>query len=193
MVVATVAFAVPVIAGIVGAGQGGIAGTLLAPKGPRAPQVQPGDILRLALYIQALSESGLKPVVSTDPFTGNTVLSTQDQSGVLQTLLGEKFAREALAATPEEIQSVRDLQSEAIRLGRAGLLPEVGAPVLGQIAPTVRDEVVANLTTVSARVVAPGVVARRGRDLTEPKELGGPCAVANTGFSRLNCARGGFA
>ncbi len=192
MVVATVAFGVPLIAGFTTAGAGGILGQVLSPKGPRSPQVQPGDILRLALGVQALSERGLQPVVSTDPFTGDTVLSTADQAGVLQTILGEKFAREALAPTAADIREVFDFQQEAIRLGRAGLLEPglAGAPVE---TPTVRDQVVANLTVSSARVVAPGVVARRSSDLDVRSRLGGPCAGVNTGIMRLRCARGGFA
>jgi len=137
----------------------------LEPERQRFPGLSPGDILRAALSIQALSEAGLVPVASTDPFTGDLVVSTQDQSPILETLLGEKFAREALAGTPEEIAGVR----------------------------TFRDEVIGSLTTVTARVVAPGVVAKGSRDLVPSKRLGGPCAAANTGFSRLNCARGGFA
>ena len=156
---------------------------------PRSPQVQPGDILRLALEAQALSERGLQPVISTDPFTGNTVISTSDQSGILQTLLGEKFAREALAATPEEIGEVFAFQQEAIARGRAGTLFPSVAP---DPTSSTRDQVVADLFTATARVVAPGVVARRSRDLAVPGRLGGPCAAANTGFTRLRCGRGGF-
>jgi len=135
------------------------------PARERAPGISPGDLLRAALSIQALSEAGLVPVASTDPFTGDLVVSTQDQSPVLETLLGEKFAREALAGTPEEIEVVR----------------------------TFRDEVVDRLATPTARVVGPGVVSRGTRDVAVSTRLGGPCAGLNTGFSRINCERGGFA
>lgn len=135
------------------------------PERQRLPGITPGDILRGALAIQALSERGLVPVASTDPFTGDLVISTQDQSSVLETLLGEKFARETLAATPEELDEVL----------------------------TFRDQVIQSLSTPTARVIAPGVVSRGSRDAATSKRLGGPCAAANTGFSRLNCARGGFA
>jgi len=134
------------------------------PERERAPGIKPGDLLRAALQIQALSERGLVPVASTDPFTGNLVVSTEDQSPILETLLGEKFAREELAPGPEEIQEVR----------------------------SARDAVVRALAMPTARVVAPGVVARRSSDLARRRQIGGPCAAANTGFSRLNCARGGF-
>lgn len=136
----------------------------LEPERQRFPGIKPGDLLRAALQIQSLSEAGLQPVTSTDPFTGDLVVSTVDQGPVLETLLGEKFARETLAATPEDVAEVR----------------------------TFREQVVASLATPTARVVAPGVVARRTSDLGKSRRLGGPCADANTGFSRLNCARGGF-
>jgi len=135
------------------------------PARDRFPGISPGDLLRAALQIQALSESGLVPVASTDPFTGDLVVSTQDQSPVLETLLGEKFAREALAGTPEEIEEVR----------------------------TFRDEVVDRLAMPTARVAGPGVVSKGSRDVVVSRRLGGPCAGLNTGFSRINCERGGFA
>lgn len=135
------------------------------PERQRFPGIKPGDLLKAALAIQSLSERGLVPVASTDPFSGDLVVSTADQAPVLQTLLGERFAREELRATPEEVEEVR----------------------------TFRDAVVDSLAMPTARVVAPGVVARRTSDLGKISRLGGPCAGANTGFNRLNCARGGFA
>jgi len=135
------------------------------PERERFPGIKPGDLLKAALDIQALSEAGQVPVASTDPFTGDLVVSTADQGPVLETLLGERFAREELRATPEEVGEVL----------------------------TFREEVVRNLAVPTARVVAPGVVARRTSDLAKVSRLGGPCAGANTGFYRLNCARGGFA
>lgn len=137
----------------------------LEPERQRSPGLAPGDILRAALAIQALSEAGLVPVASTDPFTGDLVVSTKDQTPVLETILGEKFARETLAATPGEVEEVR----------------------------TFRDQVIDSLSTPTARVIGPGVVSRGSRAPATSRRLGGPCAAANTGFSRLNCARGGFA
>lgn len=133
-----------------------------APKKERFPQIKPGDLLKAALAIQALSERGLQPVSSIDPFTGNLVVSTADQSGVLTTILGEKFAREALAPTREELDELS----------------------------IVRQQVVDSFASPTARVAAPGVVTR-GRQ-AQPRRLGGPCAGVTTGFSRLNCARGGI-
>ncbi len=135
------------------------------PERQRFPGIKPGDLLKAALAIQSLSEQGQVPVASTDPFTGDLVVSTADQGPVLETLLGERFAREELRPSPQEVEEVR----------------------------TFRDEVVSNLARPTARVVAPGVVARRTSDLGKVSRLGGPCAGANTGFNRLNCARGGFA
>lgn len=134
------------------------------PARDRFPGIKPGDILRAALAIQSLSERGLVPVSSTDPFTGDLVVSTLDQAANLETILGEKFASEALAPGPEEITEIR----------------------------TARDAVVRALAMPTARRVAPGVVARRSSDLAVGSRIAGPCAGANTGFSRLNCARGGF-
>jgi len=137
----------------------------LAPARERAPGIRPGDLLRAALSIQALSEAGLVPVASTDPFTGDLVVSTQDQSPILETLLGEKFGRETVAALSEEIVEPQ----------------------------TVRDVVVDRLAMPTAKLVAPGVVSKGSRDLVVSRRLGGPCAGLNTGFSRINCQRGGFA
>lgn len=136
----------------------------LAPRTGRFPGIKPGDLLKAALAIQALSEAGKVPVASTDPFTGDLVVSTADQAPILQTLLGERFAREELRATPAEVEEVR----------------------------TFRDEVVRSLARPTSRVVAPGVVARRASDVGRPSRLAGPCAGLNTLQSRRDCARGGF-
>ena len=135
-----------------------------APRTGRAPGIKPGDLLRAALDIQALSEAGLVPVASTDPFTGDLVVSTADQGPILETLLGERFAREELRPTPAEVE-------------------EVG---------TFRDEVIASLRRPTARVVAPGVVARRTSDVGRTSRLAGPCTGLNTLQARRDCARGGF-
>jgi len=151
----------------------------------RSPKIKPGEFLRTALEIQALSEAGQTPVLQVDPFTGGQVLSTSDQSGVVFDILGSRFASAALAGTPEESGAIfraREAFIESRRNGTA-LVPE---------GPTLRDQVIAALTTSTAKVVAPGVVERKTSSLVTPGRLGGPCAGANTGFSRLNCARGGF-
>lgn len=158
----------------------------LSNRALKSPKIRPGEFLRLALNIQALSESGLSPVISTDPFTGDTVLSTTDQLPGLFNLLGEKFAREALAPSPEEISLIGQAREQFIASAP-------GAAVAAPMAPTVREQVVAALAPSTAKVVAPGVVAKKISGMTTSSRLGGPCAAANTGFSRLNCARGGFA
>lgn len=164
-----------------------IAQNLLTPR-VRFPKVTPGEILRLALDIQALQEKRLTPVLSIDPFTGGTVLSTADQSSVLFDLLGESFARESLRGTPEESAEIFRAREELIESRRQfPVFPgEIGE------APTTRDVVTQALSTTTAKVVAPGVVDRKTSSLATSRRLGGPCAGANTGFSRLNCARGGF-
>ncbi len=157
----------------------------LSSRATKSPKIKPGDLLRLALDIQALSEQGLQPVISTDPFTGDTVLSTANQSDVLLDILGSKFASEAFAGTPADTAAILQARTEQIETRRitAAIKPDT---------PTLRDEVVAALTTTTAKVVAPGIVERKSSSLTSTSRLGGPCAAANTGFSRLNCARGGF-
>lgn len=160
----TAALGIGTIAGLTTAGQSLVAQQALQPQGEGFPRIRPGDLLRAALDIQALSERGLTPVASTDPFTGDLVVSTQDQSGVLFDILGSKFASRELAATPEEIEETRSF----------------------------RDLVVRELARPTARVLAPGVVGRRDSDLAVSRRLGGPCAAANTGFTRLRCGRGGF-
>jgi len=161
---------------------------LTAERGRRtspSPKIKPGEILKVALEIQALSERGLSPVLNTDPFTGGLVLSTTDQSAGLFDLLGERFARQALAGTPEESAAIFLAREESFKRTpvTASLVPE---------SPTVREEVVADLAPITGKLVAPGVVAKRTSGFSVSRRLGGPCAGANTGFSRLTCARGGF-
>jgi len=150
-----------------------------------SPKIKPGEFLKLALEIQALSERGLTPILSVDPFTGGTVLSTTDQSASLFNLLGERFASQALAGTPEESAAGFALREAFIQTA-----PGFPNPVPEQT--TVRDQVVAALSTTTAKVIAPGIVDKKSSSLVSTSRLGGPCAGANTGFSRLNCARGGF-
>jgi len=150
----------------------------LAPSFQRAPGLKPGDILRTALDIQALSESGRVPRVSTDPFTGNLVVSTEQQTAGLFNLLGERFAREALATTPEE-SAITFAEREAFIASRR--LPTT----------EVRAAIVENFARVSPAVIAPGVVSSTRPGATI-RRLGGPCAGITTGFQRLNCARGGI-
>lgn len=178
-----------VVAGIIAASVPVIAGsTIQAIQANRArsnPKIKPGEFLRVALEIQALTERGLSPVLSADPFSLNTVLFTEDQSGVVFDILGTRFASQALAATPEESAAVFAAREAFIQSapGFPDTVPEV---------PTLREEVVAALSPATAKVVAPGVVAKKSSGIAMSTRLGGPCAAANTGFARLNCARGGF-
>ncbi len=154
----------------------------------RAPGLTPGDILRASLATQALSERGLSPVVSTDPFTGNLVISTKDQTESLFNLLGERFAREALASTPAESAEIFRQREEFIESRRQfPVFPgRVDAP-----APDLRQQVIAPLLRETPVPIAPGVVSS-ARPNVMPRRLGGPCAGVTTGFQRLNCARGGI-
>lgn len=154
----------------------------------RAPGLKPGDILRAALDIQALSEAGKVPRVSTDPFTGNLVVSTEQQIPGLFNLLGERFAREALASTPAESAAIFAAREEFIESRR--VLPVFPT---GVDPPTddLRQQVIAPLVRESPAVIAPGVVSSV-RPAAMTRRLGGPCAGVTTGFQRLNCARGGI-
>lgn len=174
-------------AAIVGEGLQARGGPLEAPF-QRAPGLKPGDILRASLATQALSERGLSPVVSTDPFTGNLVISTADQTANLFNLLGERFAREALASTPAESAEIFRQREAFIESRRQfPVFPGGAAPAV----PDVREQVVLALSRESPQPIAPGVVSSRLPNV-EPRRLGGPCAGVTTGFQRLNCARGGI-
>ena len=172
---------------IIGVGLQAQGGPLAGPQ-QRFPQISTGDILRTALATQALSERGLVPVVSTDPFTGNVVISTSDQSEGLFNLLGERFAREALASTPAESAAIfaeREAFIESRRLNPV-FPAAIEAPV-----ETLREQVIAPLMRTSPSVIAPGVVSSV-RPQPTGRRLGEPCAGVTTGFQRLNCARGGI-
>lgn len=168
----------------------GARGGPLEPPGQRAPRAPPGQVLSLALQIQELSERGLQPVTSIDPFTGATVISTADQERHLFGILEDRAARELLAPTPGEIAEIRELRDIAIEAGR-----NVGTSDVRL------QELVANVpeaTRVTARLVAPGVVGRgnvpsftSSADAMR-RRLSGPCAGPQTGISRLRCAQGAF-
>jgi len=154
----------------------------------RSPGLKPGDILRASLITQSLSETGRSPVVSTDPFTGNLVISIESQEDDLFNLLGERFAREVLASTPAESAAVFAEREAFIESRRVTPVFPVGVP-----APVddLRQTVIAPLLRESPSVVAPGVVSS-ARPGAISRRLGGPCAGITTGFARLNCGRGGF-
>lgn len=158
---------------------------VIANRQRQSGKIRPGDFLKLALDIQSLTERGLKPVLAADPFTGNTVLFTEDQTPIVFDILGTKFASEALAGTPEESAATFRAREEFINQapGAASIVPDT---------PTLREQIVVALAPVTAKLVAPGVVVKKSSGLTISRRLGGPCAGANTGFSRLTCARGGF-
>jgi len=167
----------------------GILGTALAPRGARSPQVAPGLIGEAARAIVALSERGLDPVISTDPFTGDTVVSTADQARHLQGILEDKAARELLAPFPEEIAQIRELRDIVIEAGRRVNTSDIR--LQGQVSATPVS------TRATARLIAPGVVGRGNRSSEQAisrraSGLSGPCAGPQSGFSRLRCAQGAF-
>jgi len=183
-------------AGVIITGLGSRGGPLStavgAPKGP--------DSAALTALINqgvALRARGLIPVTSTDPFTGALVLSTEDQSQFLFDILGERFAREALATTPEESRELFETREAFIESRRVSpVFPITTAVVPVSTDPgvdQVREQVIQSLVATTPKVVAPGVVSGRTAKSTRPgRRLGGPCAGVTTGFERITCARGGF-
>jgi len=138
----------------------------------RFPGIKPGDFLKAALDIQALSESGQQPRITTDPFTGNLVVSTEDQANVLEGILADRGIRDLLQPTPEETLAAQRVRQDVL------------AVIPGTIGAT-------------ARLVAPGVVVRGeikpGAPVVQGRPLSGPCAGGTSLSSQIGCNIGGFA
>ena len=181
---------IPAVApAVLGAGLSARGGPFEPPRGV-VPKVKPGEILQIALATQSLSETGRELRLTTDPFTGGLVISAADQDPLLFNLLGERFAREALRATPEESQQIFDERAALIESRRLfPVFPTAPAPPPPQT--EVREQVVQALARESPRPIAPGVVSSASSGILS-RRLGGPCAGVTTGFTRLNCARGGI-
>jgi len=181
---------IPAVApAVLGAGLGARGGPLEQARG-EVPKVKPGEILQIALATQALSEAGRTLRLTTDPFTGGLVISAADQDVRLFDLLGEQFAREELRATPAESQAIFDERQRLIESRRLNPVFPTDPTPLPPVTE-VRQQVVQELVRETPREVAPGVVSS-ARPGATPRRLGGPCAGVTTGFSRLNCARGGI-
>jgi len=170
--VATTALGGGLVSGLTSAVGPLLIGQSIQPRGGRAPGIKPGDLLRAALDIQALSERGLVPRVSTDPFTGNLVVSTMDQTPILNELLADRTIRELLAPTESELSGIR-----AVRSTTLSLVPGQGSATARQVAPG-RVERGPSITSSAAAVT---------------RNLSGPCAGATSGFQRVQCNVGGFA
>ena len=156
----------------------------------RIGKIPPGDFLKAALDIQALSEGGLQPRISSDPFTGGLVVSTVDQERVLLGILEDREAREILAPFPEEITQIRELRDLVIEAGRR--VPTSDLRLRQQVSA------VPVSNRVTARLIGPGIVGRGNRPSSQASalranRLSGPCAGPTTGFRRLTCQRGGIA
>lgn len=87
-----------IIGPIIGALAGGVLAegisASLAPSLATARN-RPGDFLRVAQEIQRLRARGLDARVSSDPFTGNILISTADQEPILEQLAFEAAVRAA--------------------------------------------------------------------------------------------------
>jgi len=134
------------------------------------PKISPGDLLKAALDIQALNARGLDPRLTTDPFTGDFVVSSADQSQFLEQILLDRAVGRESVATPRDVQEIRELRDVIIE-ARSG--PAFFTP-----------------STPTGRVTAPGVVSRGNRLRSR---VSGPCAGVLTQAQRAVCSRGGFA
>jgi len=144
----------------------------------RFPGIKPGDLLKASLDIQSLSERGLSPVTSVDPFTGNLVISTADQSTVLAGILADREIGRQIDALGEEPGSPAALQRIALAQ---------------QIRETAREHVPGTIGA-TARLVAPGVVVRGElRPGLPGRPLSGPCAGGGSILEQIRCNVGGFA
>lgn len=179
---AVLAFAIPAVAQF-------ILQTELARSQRNVVRLLPGSLVESVRAIQQIQSQGRVPVSTINPFTGGIAISAADQSADLFNLLGERFARDTLRETAAESAAIFTATQELIEARRTTpVFPQTLSPD-----PTEREVVVEALSRSVATLVAPGVVERKTSRLATPRRLGGPCAGANTGFSRLNCARGGFA
>jgi len=168
--------AILIVGGIVKAAAPAIIGSAIQVETTRTrfPGIKPGDFLKAALDIQALSESGQKPRITTDPFTGDFVISTEDQSSVLTQILADREINRQITALGPEVGGEAELQ-------RAALQQQVRATVPGTIGAT-------------ARSVAPGVVVRGElRPGLPGRPLSGPCAGGQSTLEQIRCNERGFA
>jgi len=168
--------AILIVGGIVKAAAPAIIGSAIQVEATRTrfPGIKPGDFLKAALDIQSLSESGKTPRITTDPFTGDFVISTADQSGVLTQILADREINRQIVALGPEVGGDVELQ-------RAALQQEVRAVVPGTVGAT-------------ARMVAPGVVVRGElRPGLPGRPLSGPCAGGQSALEQIRCNERGFA
>lgn len=91
-----------------------VLGLLASINRPRFPRLSPADILSTVSESIRLRERGLEPVVSTDPFTGNVALSTQDQANLLPQLLFEAAARDVPRPSTDQASALREILIEGL-------------------------------------------------------------------------------
>ncbi len=169
-----------IVGGIVKAVAPAIIGTSVQVETQRSrfPGIKPGDFLKAALEIQALSETGRPPMVSTDPFTGDLVVSTADQTSILTQILADREIRRQIESLGPEVGGEAELQR---------------ARLAQQIRESARDLVPGTLGA-TGRMVGPGTVVRGElRPGLPGRPLSGPCAGGGSKLEQIRCNVGAFA
>ncbi|MEE8489991.1 MAG: hypothetical protein V3S43_06615, partial [Acidimicrobiia bacterium] len=140
---------------------------------------------------------GLDARLTRDPFTGGLVISSADQAQVLEGILFERQRSRLLAPTTQEIDEIRAFRQAFIDAGRSQGLVDPRVAAAAAVEPVAAPTVLAASTSVTARLVAPGIVERgltpRVTSRRLKDRLSGQCAGPQTGITRLRCGRGGFA
>ncbi len=153
-----------------------------------SPPFKTGDIFKAAMLIQGLSERGLVPVASTDPFTGNLVISTENQADVLFGILSDRAARLEFPFTEEDEGALFAARERFIDRAAATARP---TSALTQTSPPAFSNRVTARPAPAGGVSRGGVPSRSAAVTLGPgngvMRLSSPCAGPQTGISRLRC------
>jgi len=152
--------------------------------GTATGKIRPGAILGAALQIQALSEAGLVPRASTDPFTGNLVVSTVDQAPNLLGILADRADRLEFPFTEEDEGALFAARERFIDRAAATARPTIALTKVSP--PAFSNRVTARPASGGGvqRGGIPSVSAVNGLNMLRLSSL---CAGAQTQISRLRC------
>ena len=155
-------------------------------QGARFPGVSPGDFVRLATGVRDLRARGLQPVITTDPITGNFVLSTADQqfaSQIAATLAERQFGM----LTPDESREIFNLRQGFIESRRINPVFPVVQQVSSQATlPVAAQAGPALVAPVDRGTLSAGTVIRRrvtNRSL---------CLAGSRNLAEIARCQGGF-